>query len=134
MTSVRLRPIHIYSQPIISLGVMFSTDLCQSPGPDLTPAGPDLTLANPDLNLADPSLTPADPDLTSSDPDLTSAGPGRYVRTFGCKMEEAAEPDLLAYDSLSALFRRELKPDARPIDPHCPLVRKDNTTPAFGSN
>ncbi|KAF0312874.1 Phosphatidylserine decarboxylase proenzyme, mitochondrial [Amphibalanus amphitrite] len=47
---------------------------------------------------------------------------GWYVRTFGCKMEEAAEPDLLAYDSLSALFRRELKPGARPVDPHCPLV------------
>ncbi|XP_037093018.1 phosphatidylserine decarboxylase proenzyme, mitochondrial-like [Pollicipes pollicipes] len=47
---------------------------------------------------------------------------GWYARTFGCQLEEAAEPDLLQYDNLGAFFRRALRPDARPIDPYSCLV------------
>jgi phosphatidylserine decarboxylase len=40
---------------------------------------------------------------------------GVYVRTFGCKLEEAQSSDLVSYRNLGELFRRSLKPELRPI-------------------
>lgn len=48
---------------------------------------------------------------------------GFYVWAFGCKMEEAEEPDLVAYSSLTELFTRKLKTTARLIAKECQLVR-----------
>lgn len=47
---------------------------------------------------------------------------GFYVWAFGCKMEEAEEPDLVAYSSLTELFTRKLKTTARLIAKECQLV------------
>lgn len=40
---------------------------------------------------------------------------GAYVRAFGCNMGEAEEEDLKQYRNLGELFRRRLKPCARPV-------------------
>lgn len=45
-----------------------------------------------------------------------------YIRTFSCELSEAAETDLLQYDNLGDFFRRELRPDARPVCPNSSLV------------
>ncbi|KAL5477073.1 hypothetical protein EMCRGX_G023815 [Ephydatia muelleri] len=47
---------------------------------------------------------------------------GFYVWAFGCKMEEAEQPDLVAYSSLTELFTRKLKTKARLIAKECQLV------------
>ena len=44
---------------------------------------------------------------------------GVYVRVFGCQMDEAVETSLSAYRNLGELFRRPLKPGARPVN-RCP--------------
>jgi len=45
-----------------------------------------------------------------------------YVRLFHCDMSEAAVTDLRHYQNLDELFRRQLRPDSRPVDDKCPLV------------
>ena len=47
---------------------------------------------------------------------------GWYVRTFGCDMNEAFDSDLNNYPNLGSLFRRKLKPGARPVDEGAPVV------------
>ena len=47
---------------------------------------------------------------------------GLYVRVFGCDMSEAVEGEVGKYSSLSALFTRSLKADARPISREHSLV------------
>ena len=60
--------------------------------------------------------------------DLTLPSPlrrpflGWYVKTFGCDMDEAFDPDLANYPNLGALFRRKLKDGARPVDAAAPIV------------
>ncbi|KAK3866958.1 hypothetical protein Pcinc_027544 [Petrolisthes cinctipes] len=59
---------------------------------------------------------------------------GLYVRTFGCKMEEAEVEDLGKYKCLAELFRRSLKDGARPVDPSAPVVSPvDGTILSFGT-
>jgi len=45
-----------------------------------------------------------------------------YIRLFHCNMSEAAVTDLRHYHNLGELFRRQLKPESRPVDCKCPLV------------
>lgn len=45
-----------------------------------------------------------------------------YSYIFGANLDEVAEEDLRAYSNLGEFFYRELKPGARPIDEHAPLV------------
>ena len=58
---------------------------------------------------------------------------GAYVRLFGCNMEEAEEADLRQYRNLGELFRRRLRPEARPVsaDPACCLVSPCDGRVAF---
>lgn len=59
---------------------------------------------------------------------------GLYVRTFGCKMEEAEVEDLCKYKCLAELFKRSLKDGARPVDPSAPVVSPaDGTILSFGT-
>ena len=46
---------------------------------------------------------------------------GFYVWAFGCKMEEAEQPDLVAYSSLTEMFTRKLKTKARLIAKEVPI-------------
>ncbi|KAM3180514.1 hypothetical protein ACTXT7_016139 [Hymenolepis weldensis] len=41
---------------------------------------------------------------------------GTYVKLTHCNMDEAKEPDLINYSTLSELFSRELSPGIRPVD------------------
>ncbi|XP_076434682.1 phosphatidylserine decarboxylase proenzyme, mitochondrial-like [Babylonia areolata] len=41
---------------------------------------------------------------------------GLYAWAFGCDLQEAQEEDLRHYRNLGEFFRRELKPDARPVN------------------
>jgi len=45
-----------------------------------------------------------------------------FVRLFHCDMSEAAVTDLRHYNNIGELFRRQLRPDSRPVDQKCPLV------------
>ena len=45
-----------------------------------------------------------------------------YIRLFHCNMSEAAETDLRHYQNLGELFRRQLKPESRPVDHKCAMV------------
>ncbi|XP_022086414.1 phosphatidylserine decarboxylase proenzyme, mitochondrial-like isoform X2 [Acanthaster planci] len=45
-----------------------------------------------------------------------------YTRLFNCDLSEALVEDLTTYQNLSAFFRRELKPTARPLDKSKSLV------------
>ena len=45
-----------------------------------------------------------------------------YVRSFGCNMEEAENPDLQSYTNLGQLFRRRLKAGAREVSHQAALV------------
>ena len=45
-----------------------------------------------------------------------------YVRTFGCKMNEAEVENIANYRSLSQLFRRKLKTGVRTVSNKHPLV------------
>ncbi|KAL8589455.1 hypothetical protein ACOMHN_061666 [Nucella lapillus] len=45
-----------------------------------------------------------------------------YVWAFGCDLQEAQVEDLKHYRNLGEFFRRELKPDARPVDDHHALT------------
>ncbi len=45
-----------------------------------------------------------------------------YVKTWDVNLSEAERENIQDYSSLGDLFRRKLKPGARPIDPLCPLV------------
>ena len=47
---------------------------------------------------------------------------GLYVKTFGCKMEEALVEELQQYESFMALFTRELKDGVRPVSSKHSLV------------
>lgn len=49
---------------------------------------------------------------------------GLYVRMFNVNLEEALNCDLKHYTNLSEFFRRELKPDARVVDPQSPVVSR----------
>lgn len=49
---------------------------------------------------------------------------GLYADMFGCNLHEAQIEDLYSYPSLSDFFCRQLKDDARPIDPICSIVRR----------
>ena len=41
---------------------------------------------------------------------------GAYCRAFGCKLDEAKNPDLSSYPNLGTFFRRELREGVRPVD------------------
>jgi phosphatidylserine decarboxylase len=45
-----------------------------------------------------------------------------YSKVLGVNLEEAWPARLDMYESVGALFARRLRPDARPVDPHSPLV------------
>ena len=47
---------------------------------------------------------------------------GRYVKTWGVDLSEAERENVEDYENIADLFRRKLKPGARPIDPKSPLV------------
>lgn len=47
---------------------------------------------------------------------------GLYVWLFGCDVSEAAIEDLRHYKNLQEFFKRQLKPEVRPIDKHHALV------------
>lgn len=47
---------------------------------------------------------------------------GLYVWAFGCDMEEALIEDIREYPSLSKLFTRQLKEDARVVSSDCLVV------------
>ncbi|XP_071479222.1 phosphatidylserine decarboxylase proenzyme, mitochondrial-like [Diadema antillarum] len=56
-----------------------------------------------------------------------------YSRLFSCNVAEALVEDLKAYRNLQDFFKRELKPDVRPIDKHHTLVSPcDGTVLHFG--
>lgn len=52
---------------------------------------------------------------------------GLYVWNYAINMQEAEDPELKNYTSVSHFFTRKLKPDARLVDAHSPL-----TSPADG--
>lgn len=46
-----------------------------------------------------------------------------YIWMFGCRLDEAEVEDLRHYRNLGEFFRRQLKPDVRPIDDNYVLVK-----------
>ena len=51
-----------------------------------------------------------------------------YVKLFSCKLEEAENPDITAYPTLSSFFTRRLRAGARPVDPASALVSPSDGT------
>lgn len=47
---------------------------------------------------------------------------GLYSWTFSCNLDEAVVGDIKSYPSVGAFFRRELKPETRPINFNSELV------------
>ncbi|XP_064612668.1 phosphatidylserine decarboxylase proenzyme, mitochondrial-like isoform X2 [Liolophura sinensis] len=56
-----------------------------------------------------------------------------YIWAFDCKLEEAAIEDLKHYNNLGEFFRRQLKPDVRPVDQvHCVTSPADGRVLHYG--
>ena len=51
---------------------------------------------------------------------------GLYSWTFSCNLDEAVIGNIRSYPSVGAFFRRELKPETRPIDHRSELVSINN--------
>lgn len=47
---------------------------------------------------------------------------GLYSWVFSCNLDEAVNGDIQSYSSVGAFFRRELRPETRPIDHQSELV------------